>query len=63
MPAELLTENNYPNPAEASGFYNSNSLGGSVFYSHRLSSTQYVGVTYQYLRSQSNPVTMRRPIQ
>jgi hypothetical protein len=52
----VVTENNYPNPAEASGFYNSNSFGGSVFYSQRLSSTEYIGVTYQYLRSQSDPV-------
>ncbi len=43
-----FTESNYPNPAEASGLYNSNSGGGSAFYSQRLSSTQYIGVTYQY---------------
>jgi len=53
----IVTESNYPNPAEATGLYNSNSRGGSVFYSRRLSSTQYVGVTYQYLRSQGNPVS------
>ena len=52
----VVTENNYPNPDEASGLYNSNSFGGSVFYSQRLSSKQYVGVTYQYSKSQSNPV-------
>jgi hypothetical protein len=52
----IVTESNYPNPAEASSLYNSNSRGGSVFYSRRLSSTQYIGVTYQYLRNQSNPV-------
>jgi hypothetical protein len=52
----IVTESNYTNPAEASGFYDSNSLGGSVFYSQRLSNTQYIGVTYQYLRSQGNPV-------
>jgi hypothetical protein len=52
----FVTENNYPNPGEASGLYNSNSFGSSVFYSQRLSSKQYVGVTYQYSRSQSNPV-------
>ena len=52
----VVTENNYPNSAEASGLYNSNSFGGSVFYSQRLSSTQYMGVTYRYSRSQSNPV-------
>jgi hypothetical protein len=52
----VFTENNYPTPTEASDFYNSTSLGGSAFYSQRLSNTQYFGVTYQYLRSQSNPV-------
>jgi len=51
----IVTELDYLNPSEATGFYNSNSLGGSVFYSQRLSDAQYVGVTYQYLRSQSNP--------
>jgi hypothetical protein len=58
-----VTESNYPNPAEASSLYNSNSLGGSVFYSQRLSSTQYMGVSYQYSRSQSNPVnTQTNPL-
>jgi hypothetical protein len=52
----IVTERNYPSPAEASGLYNSNSLGGSAFYSQRLSATQYIGVTYQYLRSLANPV-------
>jgi hypothetical protein len=51
-----FAENSYPNPAEASGFNNSSSLGGSVFLSRRLSSNQYFGVTYQYSGSQSNPV-------
>jgi hypothetical protein len=52
----IVTESNYSNPTEAAGLYNSNSLGGSVFYSLRLSSAQYIGVTYQYLKSQGNPV-------
>jgi len=52
----IVTRSNYPNPAEVSGLYNSNSLGGSVFYSRRLTGAQYVGVTYQYLRSQGDPV-------
>ena len=46
----------YPNPTEAPGLYNSRSLGISVFYNHRLSSTQYVGLTYQYVRNHSDPV-------
>jgi hypothetical protein len=49
-------ENNYPNQSQATELYNSNSLGGSVFYNQRLSGTQYIGVTYQYLRSRSSPV-------
>jgi hypothetical protein len=52
-----VTGNNYPNSTEASPLYNSNSLSGSVFYSQRLSSTQYAGATYQYLISQSSPVS------
>jgi hypothetical protein len=51
----IVTVSNYPNPDEASGLYNSNSLGGSGFYSQRLSLSQYIGATYQYLKSQGNP--------
>jgi hypothetical protein len=51
-----VAENNYPNPAEASGFNNSSSLGGSVFFSRRLSNKQYFGVAYRYSESQSSPV-------
>jgi hypothetical protein len=46
----------YPNSAQASGFNNSDSLGGSVFFVRRLSNQQYAGVTYQYSRSHSSPV-------
>lgn len=53
----LDTQMRYPSPAEAAGLYNSNSLGGSAFYSHRLSTSQYVGLTYQYLGSQSDPTS------
>jgi hypothetical protein len=49
-------ESNYSNPTQASGLNNSNSWGGSAFYSRRLSSKQYMGVTYQYSSSQANPV-------
>ncbi len=51
-----FTESNYPNPAEASGLNNSSLWGGSAFYNHRLSSRQYMGVTYQYSSSQANTV-------
>jgi hypothetical protein len=50
------SELNYPNSAEAPGFYDSNSRGGSAFYSHRLSGAQYIGATYQYLWAHANPV-------
>jgi hypothetical protein len=46
----------YPHPAEASGLSNSDSRGGSAFYNQRLSSTQYAGVTYLFVASQTNPV-------
>jgi hypothetical protein len=49
------TASHYPNPAQALGINDSNSRGGSAFYCRRLSSTQYIGLTYQYLDSQSNP--------
>jgi len=45
----IYTLLNYPNPAQAAGLpSSSNSLGGAGFYNLRLSSKQYVGVTYQY---------------
>ena len=44
-----LTDLQYPNPAEASGLYNSSSTGGAVFYSRRLLEKYYVGVSYRYM--------------
>ena len=55
----IITFSNYPNPTQASGLYNSTSVGGSAFYIHRLSNSQYIGMTYQYLNSHSNPVDAR----
>lgn len=53
----IVMEKSYSNAAAAtSDLSDSNSHGGSVFYSQRLSPTQYAGVTYQYLRSQTDPV-------
>jgi hypothetical protein len=46
---------NYPNQSQSSNLYNSNSRGGSAFYNHRLFGTQYIGITYQYLRILGNP--------
>jgi hypothetical protein len=45
----------YPNPAEVPGLGDSNSQGGSVFYSFRASKKHYVGLTYQYQRLVSYP--------
>jgi hypothetical protein len=39
---------NYLDPAQASGVSNSDSRGGSAFWNRRLTSTQNIGVTYQY---------------
>jgi hypothetical protein len=39
---------NYLNSAQASGIPNSNSRSGSGFYNLRLSSSQYIGINYQY---------------
>ena len=45
----------YPDSAETPGLFDSSSLGGSVFYNHRISTRRYVGVTYQYQDSESYP--------
>ncbi len=47
----------YPNPEQVSGLYNSQSVGGSVFYSRRLGEKYYLGANYQYqqtISSQAN---------
>ena len=38
----------YPKPSQVSGLSDSDTWGSSVFYSHRVSKTQYVGTTYLY---------------
>jgi len=48
---------NYLNPAQSEGLSNSNSRGGSGFYNLRLSSSQYVGTIYQYLKMSADSVT------
>ena len=45
----------YPNPAEVTGLYDSNSQGGSAFYSLRFSKMNYVGIAYQYQRLIAQP--------
>ena len=38
----------YLDPDQSAGLSDSNSRGGSAFYSHRLAKTQYLGATYEY---------------
>jgi hypothetical protein len=46
----------YPNPSQVPGLYDSRSLAGSAFYSHRISKMHYVGATYQHQSLLSYPV-------
>jgi hypothetical protein len=48
---------NYAGAAQQTNLYNSDSGGGGVFYSRRLTKTQYFGVTYHYSRTVTSPVT------
>jgi hypothetical protein len=43
-----FTNLHYPNQAQVPGLGDSSSKGGSAFYNHRLSKTNYIGATYQY---------------
>lgn len=45
----ISTVLHYPNTSQTPGLFDSNSFGGTAFYNHRLSGSQYVGATYQYL--------------
>lgn len=45
-----VSELRYPKQDEISGIFNSNTVGGGAFYTHRLSGKHYVGATYQYQR-------------
>jgi len=47
----MFTYLHYPKPSQVPGLSDSNSRGLSGFYSHRLASTQYFGVNYQYAQS------------
>jgi hypothetical protein len=42
-------------PSQVPGLYDSNSKGGSGFYSHRLSKHHYIGATYQYALTLAYP--------
>ena len=45
----------YPGSSLTLGLYNSSARGGTGFYSHRISASQYVGATYQYLDMLTSP--------
>jgi hypothetical protein len=51
-----FTNLHYPNPSEVPGLFDSNSRGGSAFYSHRISRKHYAGLLYQYSRIAAFPV-------
>jgi len=53
----LATESHYPDPTEVLGLYDSNSRGGTAFYNHRISRTQYFGANYQYMDMLANPTS------
>ncbi|MGE5057560.1 MAG: hypothetical protein ACM3WP_25640 [Acidobacteriota bacterium] len=46
----------YPNPSQVQGLYNSRSVAGSAFYTHRISKMHYVGATYQHQLLLAYPV-------
>jgi hypothetical protein len=45
-----------PSPANSINLYNSNGVGGSVFYNRRLSGKQYFGLSYAYARILAYPM-------
>jgi hypothetical protein len=53
----------YPNPSQASGLFDSTWSGGSAFYSARLSSSQYLGFRYQYIRGLTVPLSEGSEVQ
>lgn len=46
----------YPTSSEVPGLFDSNSRGGSAFYSRRIAKKHYLGVLYQYSRIAASPV-------
>ena len=51
------------NQAQSPGLYDSNSRGASAFYTRRINGTQYLGVTYQYVRILGHPENTQIDIQ
>ena len=58
-----FTNLHYLDPAQVPGLYDSNSAGGSAFYTHRLAKKHYVGAAYQYERILVYPVGPQNEIQ
>jgi hypothetical protein len=50
-----FTNLHYPNPTEVPGLFDSESQGGSAFYSLRISKRHYIGAAYEYQRLLSYP--------
>jgi len=53
----------YPNPEQVPGVYDSNSAGGSAFYTHRLSRKHYIGANYRYDRILAYPVNANSDVE
>jgi hypothetical protein len=53
----ITTLLDFSNTSEAQDLYNSDSRGGSAFYTHRLTEKQYVGATFQYSEIVATPIT------
>lgn len=45
----------FSNTTQSAGLYDSNSGGGTAFYSRRMSRSQYLGMTYKYSISETTP--------
>ena len=53
----------FPNPAQATGLYNSTSRGASGFYVHRLTAGQYLGANLQYSIELASPQGINSTVQ
>jgi hypothetical protein len=50
-----FTNLHYPNPSQVPGLFDSNAQSGLAFEAHRISSSQYAGIAYQYQRLMAYP--------
>ncbi|HEX4426651.1 MAG TPA: hypothetical protein VH079_14725 [Terriglobales bacterium] len=50
-----FSELSYPHQSQVPGLNNSNSAGGSAFYTHRISGKHYIGATYEYQKYLNHP--------